>query len=110
MFDRLTLSLDLAGCPNRCRHCWLGWGPNGGLSREDLAWAAEAFRPYARELAVYDWYREPDYAQDYRERWELCESLSTPGSGREHFELASLWRLARDENYAPWLKGLGVRW
>ena len=108
MLKKITLALDLAGCPNRCRHCWLGWGPNGGLSREDLAWAAEAFRPYARELAVYDWYREPDYSEDYRERWELCESLSTPGSGREHFELASLWRLARDESYAAWLKGLGV--
>lgn len=107
-FEEITIALDMFGCPNRCKHCWLGWGPNAGLSREDLVFTAEAFRPYAQKLCVYDWYREPDFSEDYREMWQLCEALSTPGSGHEHFELASVWRLARDEGYPDWLRSVGV--
>lgn len=108
-YERITIVMDLLGCPNRCKHCWLGHAPNPRLSTEDLRFAAEAFRPFCRELSVYDWSREPDFAPDYRDRWILCDKLSTGGQGsREHFELASVWRLARDEAYASWLKSVGV--
>lgn len=106
-FDKLSLVMDLLGCPNRCKHCWLGHAPNPRLGPEDLRFAAGALRPFCRELEVYDWTREPDFGDDYREKWALCEELSTCG-GRDHFELASLWRVARDEGYAPWLKTVGV--
>lgn len=106
-FEKITLCLDMAGCPNRCLHCWLGHDVNANLPLAELAAAAEAFRPFTRCLEVVDWYREPDYKDDYRERWAFCERLSdemTP-----HFELASVWRLARDKDYAPWLYEQGVR-
>ena len=106
-FDKLSLVMDLLGCPNRCKHCWLSHAPNPRLGPEDLRFAAGALRPFCRELEVYDWTREPDFGDDYREKWALCEKLSTCG-GRDHFELASLWRVARDEGYAPWLKTVGV--
>ena len=106
-YQKISIVMDLLGCPNRCRHCWLGHAPNPRLSLEDLRFAAEAFRPFCDTLEVYDWSREPDFAPDYRERWALCNELSTVPA-REHFELASLWRLARDDSYAPWLKSLGV--
>lgn len=108
MYDKIWVNLDMNGCPNRCRHCWLGWGPNGNMPEEELRAAAEAFRPFAREIDVYDWYREPDFPDNYRERWALCQELSTPGVRHEHFELASAWRLARDPGYGPWLKELGI--
>ncbi|MGI6376472.1 MAG: hypothetical protein ACOX3S_10785 [Anaerolineae bacterium] len=38
--DRLVACLDMAGCPNRCRHCWLGVAPNGRLTRDDLCYLA----------------------------------------------------------------------
>lgn len=106
-FKRIDVCLDMHGCPNRCRHCWLGSAPNGQMEHEDLVRVAEQFRPFTDSLEVFDWYREPDFSDDYRELWDLRCRLSdhvTP-----HFELASVWRLARDEEYAPWLAALGVK-
>ena len=108
MFHSITLCLDMKGCPNRCRHCWMGWGPNGDMPEEDLAAAAADFAPFAENLELHDWDREPDYSDRYRERWELCRRLSGPRPHPPHFELASVWRLVRDGSYAPWLAGLGV--
>lgn len=108
-YENISVALDMLGCPNRCRHCFVGWRPNPKLTESDLRSVAEAFRPYARTLTVYDWNREPDFGDDYREKWELCKELSSPETPPEHFELASVWRLARDREYAPWLQSLGVR-
>ena len=107
MFQHITVCLDMRGCPNRCRHCWIGHAPNARLPKEALIALAEAFRPFAKRLTVYDWYREPDYGDDYREMWELCGRLSD--ARPEHFELVSFWRLARDPDYGPYLASLGVR-
>ncbi len=107
MWKKITACLDMRGCPNRCRHCWLGATPNGSLNEADLRFAASAFRPFTNDLEVFDWYREPDYADNYRELWALTERLSdhkTP-----HFELISVWRAVRDAEYAPWLRSLGMR-
>lgn len=104
---KITIAFDMNGCPNRCRHCWIGHSPNGNLTEEDLKYAAVQFRPYTDCLEVYDWYREPDYHADYKLRWELCEQLSD--IQREHFELVSVWRLVRDRAYGPWLSDLGLK-
>lgn len=108
MFHSITLALDMKGCPNRCKHCWMGWSPNGDMPEEDLAAAAADFAPFTETLEIDDWDREPDYSDRYRERWELCCKLSGPRPHRPHFELASVWRLVRDAGYALWLAGLGV--
>ena len=107
-YDNILIALDMLGCPNRCRHCFVGWRPNPKLMESDLCTVAEAFRPYAKTLTVNDWTREPDFGDDYKEKWELCSRLSTKLP--EHYELASVWRLARDEEYAPWLKSFGLRY
>ena len=107
MLDKITVCFDMHGCPNRCRHCWLGNTPNGRLTASDLEFAAACFRPHTACLTVYDWYREPDYSDDYRERWELCGRLSDTRD--EHFELVSVWRAVRDDNYIDWLKRLGLK-
>lgn len=107
MFKSITVCLDMYGCPNRCRHCWLGHSPNGNLTKDDLIFVAEQFRPFTDCLTVYDWYREPDYSDQYEELWDLCENLSD--THEEHFELLSVWRAARDEKYVKWLSSLGVK-
>lgn len=106
-FDKIYVCLDMAGCPNRCKHCWIGHWPNGKLTEEDLRYVADQFRPFADCLMVDDWYREPDYVDDYRKRWDLCQELSHEHN--EHYELASFWRLVRDESYADWLAAQGVK-
>lgn len=105
-FKQITACLDMYGCPNRCRHCWIGHSPNGKLSVEDLKFVAEQFRPFADQLTVYDWYREPDYKDNYRELWRLCNDLSD--GEREHYELISVWRIVRDSEYVKWLSTVGV--
>ncbi len=113
---RIAVAVDVAGCPNRCRHCWLGNPPNRRVSEDVLRWVVRQFRqwrrpgeaePFAKPLTVMTWYREPDCAPDYRHLWELEEELSDKGAA-VRFELLSVWRLARDAEYAPWARGIGT--
>lgn len=104
----LGVAADLAGCPNRCRHCWLGAHKNGHMDANDFWAIAEAFQGWRDEeghgiasFSYYSWWREPDYHDDYRALWRLEQELSSPGQARR-FELLSTWRLARDETYAKW--------
>lgn len=59
MFKSLTVCLDMYGCPNRCRHCWVGHSPNGHMMVNDLKQIAAEFKPYAHEFEIFDWYIEP---------------------------------------------------
>lgn len=106
-FNEITVCLDMYGCPNRCKHCWLGTTPNGNMSISELEFAAGQFKPFTGCFRIYDWYREPDYRDNYRELYHLCNQLSD--QPMEHFELASFWRLVRDEAYVNWLSSLGLQ-
>jgi hypothetical protein len=101
----IGFALDMHGCPNRCRHCYLGCPPNGDLTEHDLRWAAWLFRdyvkpgedrPFIERLTVSSWYREPDYSDDYaRLNVTLDETRSIPHglveSTRKHFGREKLW-------------------
>jgi len=111
-----AVCLDMAGCPNRCRHCYLGILLNKRLSEEALSEVARLFgawrypgetRPFPERLIVHSWFREPDFAPNYRELWALEQELSDPGAARR-FELLSIWRLARDTDYARWAREIGT--
>lgn len=107
MFSSITVCLDMFGCPNRCKHCWIGHSPNGNLTKNDLKFLAEKFRPFTNCLTVYDWYREPDFKDNYKELWDLCNNLSD--TREKHFELISVWRIVRDQEYVKWLSSLGLK-
>ena len=106
-FKEITICLDMYGCPNRCRHCWLGVTPNGHMPVSEIEAAADGFRPFAEGVQVYDWYREPDFRDNYRELYGLCNRFSHRPI--EHFELVSFWRLVRDKEYVEWLVSLGLK-
>ena len=106
-FKKLTLALDMYGCPNRCKHCWVGHSPNGHMAVDDLKKIAAEFKPYTYEFEIFDWYREPDFKDNYKELWELRKQLSdkiTP-----HYELISVWRIVRGSSYVKWLVSLGLK-
>jgi len=114
----IGLALDMFGCPNRCRHCWLGKAAGRRMSEDDLRWVAEQFRafrcpgedsPAWRQLRVSTWFREPDFSPDYRRLYELENELSDLPSQRAEWELLSIWRAARDPEYAEWACSIGVR-
>ena len=106
--EYLGVMADMAGCPNRCRHCWLGSQPNGKMTTEDFRGIARQFAAWRdendngiRQLGFFSWWREPDYQDNYKELWKLEQELSSPGRAMR-FELLSVWRLARDPSYAKW--------
>ncbi|MFR1475085.1 MAG: radical SAM protein [Hydrogeniiclostridium mannosilyticum] len=83
----LGIMVDLAGCPNRCRHCWLGEHRNGCMGAQEFIKiaiqfkrACEAVENGCRELSFFSWWREPDFHRDYRELWRLEQELSSPGA------------------------------
>jgi len=108
------LAFELHGCPNCCRHCYLGRPSGSPLSLERVRDIVAQFREYrrpdeliplSRDLKVFTWIWEPDYSDDYRSLYELECELSDGGGRR--FELLSVWRLARDESYAAWAGEVG---
>ena len=104
----LTLAVDMYGCPNRCLHCWLSHMPNRTMEPDADRWIVDLFRPYFARIAFYSWLREPDFCDDYRARWERDKALSV-GALPQRFELGSFRRLARDPDYAAFLKETGVK-
>ena len=66
------------------------------------------FSPYFSEISFYSWLREPDYCDDYKERWERDITISR-NAIPERFELASFYRIVRDDSYIPFLRSVGVK-
>ena len=104
----LTLAVDMFGCPNRCRHCWIGHMPNRAMEEGADAWIVNYFRPYFNSIAFYSWLREPDFCDDYVQRWHRDNQISVNTSPMR-FELASFWRIVRDPRYIDFLKEVGVK-
>lgn len=104
----LLLACDLRGCPNRCKHCWLGDLPNQPMQAGDDEAIVSCFEPYFRKIAFYSWLREPDFTDDYRARWEKDRRLSR-GIEPRRFELASFYRIVRDPEYVKFLKDVGTK-
>jgi hypothetical protein len=117
LLPQIGVALDMAGCPNRCRHCWIGNPGNQRVPENTLREVVRQFKEWRRpgasqaffgRLTVATWYREPDFAPHYRRLWELEQELSDEGAAKR-FELLSIWRLARDESYASWAREIGTQ-
>ena len=104
----LSLCVDMYGCPNRCKHCWLGHMPNKKMEEGADQWIVDYFKPYFERISYYGWLREPDFCADYRKRWEKDKQLSVNAMPMR-FELASFWRLVRDPEYVGFLKEVGTK-
>lgn len=110
--ERIGIAFDIQGCPNRCRHCYLGSASRGKLSENDVQWGARQFRDFLekgttpiKSLSISTWFREPNFSDDYKHLHELEAELS---DGKpERYELLSIWRLTRDKDYANWAKSIG---
>lgn len=97
IFDKpLSLVVDMFGCPNR------------KMDGDSDIWIVDFFKPYFKNIAYYSWLREPDYCDNYRQRWERDKQISV-GIQPQRFELASFWRIVRDPQYVKFLKEVGVK-
>jgi hypothetical protein len=59
-------------------------------------WIVDCFKPYFDKIEFFSWLREPDFCDNYRERWEKDKELSVNTTPRR-FELASFWRIVHLE-------------
>lgn len=103
----LSICVDMYGCPNRCKHCWLGDLPNKPFLDGYDDFIVKLFKPYFKDISFYSWLREPDFCNDYKDRWIKDNELSSIKPQR--FELASFYRIVRDPEYVKWLKEVGTK-
>src|SRR5690554_1417461 len=103
---KLSLVVDMEGCPNRCKHCWLGHMKNKRMEAGADEFIVNYFKPYFEEIVYYSWLREPDYNTDYKKRWEKDNSISINNKPVRH-ELASFYNIVRDPEYVKFLKAVG---
>ena len=106
--QQLNLAVDLYGCPNRCLHCWLGHMPNRRMEDGADRFIVDYFSPLFEKIAFYSWLREPDFCEDYAGRWRRDLEISK-NAKPERFELASFFRIVRDDRYIPFLQSVGVK-
>ena len=104
----ILLAADMYGCPNRCKHCWLGHMPNRKMEEGADEWIVDYFKPYFDSICFYSWLREPDFCNDYRARWRKDIELSV-NAAPVRYELASFWRIVRDPEYVKFLKEVDVK-
>lgn len=104
---QLNLVVDMHGCPNRCLHCWIGHMPNRTMKQGTDKFIVDYFRSYFERIAYYSWLREPDFCNDYKDRWQSDIDLSI-NTVPQRFELASFYKIVRDKEYVPFLKDVGV--
>ena len=111
---QIGVAFDVHGCPNACRHCWLVDRSSRPITEAQVRWGVEQLRdyrrageaePFFRTLTVATWFREPDFSDDYRRLHDLEVELSDGAPAR--YELLSVWRLARDPDYAEWARQVG---
>lgn len=115
----ISLAFDICGCPNRCRHCWLGQASTRGI---DLQRAVELYRELKALLnakgGYFDltkvkyfstYFREPHYCEDYRRNRDLELELNGGSDYAADYQLLSVWRLAHDHSYASWAKTIGTK-
>ncbi len=105
---QLNLVVDMYGCPNRCLHCWLGHMPNRKMDADADTHIMDFFSPYFEKIAFYSWLREPDFCEDYKNRWKRDLEISK-NAVPQRFELASFYRIVRDDGYIPFLRSVGVK-
>ena len=48
--ETLILAVDMYGCPNRCKHCWIGHMPNKQMDKDADIWIVNYFKPFFNKI------------------------------------------------------------
>lgn len=116
--NKFSLAFDIYGCPNRCKHCWIGFPKHSKMNPDEVFDAFSKIKNEQENLSYYDSelefidisFREPHYGDDYKSLYERMDKIN--GCKLEvakNYELISLWRLVNDGDYLPWIKERGIR-
>ena len=108
MKKKVYLVVDMNGCPNRCKHCWLGHIDSHVMPEDADLFLVDYFKPYFDEVVYYSWLREPDFTKNYEKRWLRDNEISINAKPKR-YELASFYMLNKDKEYVKFLKRTGVK-
>jgi MoaA/NifB/PqqE/SkfB family radical SAM enzyme len=115
--NEISLAFDVYGCPQRCKHCWVGHPRNSNMNVEEVI---SMFSSIKNEHNDNNYYgskvkylrvdiREPHYGDNYKNLYNRVDEIN--GCSVEvdnNFELISLWRLVCDKDYVNWIKERGI--
>ncbi|MDD5529002.1 MAG: radical SAM protein [bacterium] len=117
--NKISIAYDIYGCPQLCKHCWLGHfkkHPNMDVN-ETIA----NFLKIKEEQTKHKYFniqveyfspdfREPHYGDDYKLLSEKTNIINGCNIEIEKkFELLSIWRLTRDPEYVKWVREKGIK-
>ena len=115
--NKISIAFDVHGCPQRCRHCWLGPQPEGRLTFDDAVSHFQRIREIQQREKLHDAeieffgidYREPHDGPNYRDEYDMVDSINgTRYEVDRDFRLVSLQRLTRDPGYIAWCRDRGI--
>lgn len=116
--NKICISFDVFGCPQRCKHCWLGHPEHSNMNIEEVF---SFFKKIKKEQQKNNYFgakieylgidfREPRFGDDYKELYNKVDKINGCSlEAEKDFELISLWRLVRDEEYVNWIKERGIK-
>lgn len=118
--NKLSIAFDIYGCPQHCKHCWIGSYNHSDMFPEEIFtefnkikndhgkhkyWGAEI-----QYLGID--FLEPHYGNNYKEIYSEMDKLNNNHKFdiENNFDLFSIWRITRDESYVHWLKKRGMKY
>ena len=116
--NKISIAFDIYGCPQRCKHCWVGHQNHSKMNIEKVI---STFLDIKKEHNKNNYYgtkvnnirvdiREPHYGDDYKKLYSRVDEINGYSVEVENnFELISLWRLIRDKDYVDWIKNRGIK-
>lgn len=116
--NKISISFDVYGCPQRCKHCWLGQPKHSKMDTDEVIATFENIKNeqnryyyFDAEVEYFDvGFREPHYGNDYKELYQKVDKINRCSLEVErNFNLISLWRLVRDDEYVKWIKNRGIK-
>ena len=116
--NKISISFDVYGCPQRCKHCWLGQPKHSKMDTDEVIATFEnikneqnRYHYFDAEVEYFDvGFREPHYGNDYKELYQKVDKINRCSLEVErNFNLISLWRLVRDDEYVKWIKNRGIK-
>lgn len=108
MLEELQVALDMGGCSSKFKYSEFLLDKQNKLQIDDLDLVYELFSQHAKKIAIYSWYKEPDYLSNYQELFEKEQKLSDLDIYVRP-NVISVYRLNRDSSYVKWLKEQSIK-
>lgn len=108
MIEELQVALDMGGCSSKFKYSEFLLDKQNKLQIDDLDLVYELFSQHAKKIAIYSWYKEPDYLSNYQELFEKEQKLSDLDIYVRP-NVISVYRLNRDSSYVKWLKEQSIK-